>query len=144
MLKVDEDTTADDDDEDKFKPVFKYYKRKVPPPSLEKVLDFSKLESLNNLQTSFKKIAVRPGLSGHIHLNDSKLWRIFKLTNGITIIQNPFKPEGIFYWSLRCLEDFSQSKNNLQNPQWFNDIQQNPNLISKLRWATLGSKHFFP
>ena len=70
MLKVDEDTTADDD-EDKFKPVFKYYKRKVPPPSLEKVLDFSKLESLNNLQTSFKKIAVRPGLSGHIHLNDS-------------------------------------------------------------------------
>ena len=131
MLEVDEE------EEDKFKPVFKYYKRKVPPPSLEKVLDLSKLETLNDLPF-LSRIPGKPGLSDHIHLKDSKLWRIFKLTNGITIIQNPFKPEGITYWSLRCLEVFSQSKNNLQNPQWFNDVQQNPNLISKLRWSTLG------
>ena len=67
MLEVDEV------EEDKFKPVFKYYKRKVPPPSLEKVLDLSKLETLNDLPF-LSRIPGKPGLSDHIHLNESNLW----------------------------------------------------------------------
>ena len=124
--------------EDKFRRIFKYYKSKLPPPKLDKVIDATKGCNVDPVMT---KIHAIPGLVDNDHLIDSSLWKIFQTDNGITIITNPFKPQGISYWTLRCLQDFSQSKNNLKDPKWFECVQDNISLRSKLRWATLGYHH---
>ena len=124
--------------EDKFRRIFKYYKSKLPPPKLDKVIDATKGCNVDPVMT---KIHAIPGLVDNDNLIDSSLWKIHLMDNGITIITNPFKPQGISYWTLRCLQDFSQSKNNLKDPKWFECVQDNPSLRSKLRWATLGFHH---
>ena len=124
-------------DEDKFKPIFKYYKSKLPPPKLDNVINISKETS----KEFVSKISPITGLINHEHLKDSNLWNIFNFSNGVIIIRNPFKSQGISFWVHRCLQDFSQSKNNLQNPHWFKDVTINHNLTSKLRWSTLGIHH---
>ena len=124
--------------EDKFRRSFKYYKSKLPPPKLDKVIDATKGCNVDPVMT---KIHAIPGLVDNDNLIDSSLWKIHLMDNGITIITNPFKPQGISYWTLRCLQDFSQSKTNLKDPKWFECVQDNPSLRSKLRWATLGFHH---
>ena len=121
---------------DRFKPIFKYYKSKIPSPKMDKVIDIRKgHEILEELQSLSK-------LCNHLYLKDSKDWKLFKLPNGIHIIANPFKNEGISYWTLRCLKDFSASRNNLKNETiWWNQVQTDSKVIDKLRWATLGFHH---
>ena len=120
---------------DNFKPAFKYYKRKKPPPDLTSVLDpYSKNETL-------KPIRSLGSLSNRIDLIDSKEWQISFLEHGVHIIRNPFSIQGISHWTLRCLKDFSQSVNNLKNPDWWSRLEAEPQLVNKLRWATLGYHH---
>ena len=120
---------------DNIKPVFKYYKRKKPPPDLTFVLDpYSNNEK-------FKPIKSLCSLSNHTYLKDSEEWQISFLEHGIHIIHNPFSIQGIAYWTLRCLKDFSQSVNNLKNPHWWSRLEAEPQLVHKLRWATLGYHH---
>lgn len=121
---------------DRFKPIFKYYKSKIPSPKMDKVIDILKgHEVLEELQSFCR-------LYDHLYLKDSKDWKLFKLTNGIHIIANPFKNEGISYWTLRCLKDFSASRNNLKNETiWWNQVQTDSKVTDKLRWATLGFHH---
>ena len=123
-------------DLDRFKPVFKYYKSKDPPPKLDKVIDIYKWHDL------LEEIDPLENLSNHPHLQDSNSWKLFKLPNGIHLIRNPFKEEGISYWTLRCLKDFSASRNNLKNETiWWNQVQTDSKVTDKLRWATLGFHH---
>ena len=123
-------------DLDRFKPVFKYYKSKDPPPKLDKVIDIYKWHEL------LEEIDPLENLSNHPHLQNSNSWKLFKLPNGIHLIRNPFKEEGISYWTLRCLKDFSASRNNLKNEtDWWSEAQEGSKSIDKLRWATLGFHH---
>ena len=124
--------------EDRFRRIFKYYKSKLPPPKLDKVINVTKGCNVDPVMT---KIDSTPGLVDDDHLIDSGLWKIYQTSNGITLISNPFKSRGISYWALRCLQDFSQNKNNLKDQNWFECVQDNPSLRSKLRWATLGYHH---
>ena len=124
---------------DNFKPCFKYYKSKNPPPDLSHVLD-PHSENEGHKQT-MEPIRSLGNLSNHVYLKESKDWRMFYMTNGIHIICNPFTTQGISYWTLRCLKDFSQSVNNLKDPNWWTKVQHEPKLLPKLRWATLGYHH---
>ena len=123
-------------DEDFFKPAFKYYKSKAPPPKLDDLVDPQKGNEL------LGKVEPLPNLIDHPFLIDSTLWKISKMGKGIFLVSNPFKNEGVAYWTLRCMKDFSDSKNNLKNEtNWWGEVQDNPKLINKLRWATLGFHH---
>ena len=103
---------------DRFKPIFKYYKSKVPPPKLDNVIDIQKGHEL------LEKLNTVGDIRNHSHLQDSKDWKLFKLPNGVHLISNPFKTEGVSYWTLRCLKDFSASKNNLKNENiWWNQVR---------------------
>ena len=126
-------------EEDNFKPVFKYYKSKKPPPLLDQVLD---PRNPGIEEESLLKLVRSNGyLVDHVHLTDSRSWTIFHMKKGIHVIRNPFKTEGICFWTQRCLQDFSKSVNNIQNPEWYCEVQKNPKLLDKLRWATLGYHH---
>ena len=121
---------------DRFKPAFKYYKRKVPPPNLDNVIDIQKGHII------LEKLSTHGGIINHSHLQDAKNWKLFKLPNGVYLISNPFKEEGISYWTLRCLKDFSVSRNNLKNENiWWNQVKEESEITDKLRWATLGFHH---
>ena len=130
--------TNEEVEEDNFKPVFKYYKSKKPPPQLDQVLDpRNPIEG----QSLLKLVRSNGYLVKHVHLTDSKSWKILRMEKGIHVIRNPFKSEGISFWTQRCLQDFSKSVNNIQNSDWYCDVQKNPRLLDKLRWATLGYHH---
>ena len=126
-------------DEDKFKASFKYYKSKKPPPEMDKVIDMEK----SPLASALEPIdpVVPPPPSSTPYLKDTKTWRVYKMSNGLHLISNPFTLEGISYWTMRCLKDFSACKNNLKltDASWWNQVQNNPRLRDKLRWATLGN-----
>ena len=98
--------------EDKFKPVFKYYKSKVPPPSLENVFDSRNSTCTGQFEAKSTKCSGT--LTNHTHLCDSNLWKVYEFANGLHLISNPFKEIGLSYWTLRCLKDFSDVRNNLK------------------------------
>lgn len=126
-------------DEDLFKPVFKYYKSKVPAPSFDEVID---INTGQNVAEKLIMINPEKGVNNDEFLIDSKSWRCFKMSNGVFILRNPFTDLGIAYWLIRCVQDFSKEKNNLSKDfVWFDEAQRDPKLVSKLRWATLGYHH---
>ena len=118
---------------DNFKPVFKYYKRRQPPPNLNDAVDFHKvmprerLELLksskeNNLQNSSSEKIQKLGL------NPTTQWKCFKLlelssngdrcSTGLIILSNAFTEEGHLLWSLKCLKDYAKNppnKTNIEN-----------------------------
>lgn len=123
---------------DRFKPIFKYYKSKVPPPNLDKVIDTNK-ENIRDVAEELQSLGT---LKDHPHLQDSKQWRIFYFKTGLYVINECMKDEGCSYWISRCLKDFSLSKNNLKDiGNWWKNAQSDPKSISKLRWSTLGFHH---
>ena len=74
-----------EESEDRFRRIFKYYKSKLPPPKLDKVIDVTKGYNVDHVMT---KIHAIPGLVDNDHLIDSILWKIYQTANGITIITN--------------------------------------------------------
>ena len=139
--------------EDNFKPVFKYYKSRNPPPSLENVIDIS---DSNKWQDYVEKLTLVENEDyaknvQRLGLIDSSKWQVVTLNSGLVLIRNPFTAKSINYWCSRCLKDFACNppfKTNLDislNPpyNWYDQVitDSHSELVNKLRWSTLGYHH---
>ncbi|XP_034941795.1 nucleic acid dioxygenase ALKBH1 isoform X2 [Chelonus insularis] len=137
-----------------FKDCFKYYKSRNPPPNLENVLDLDNPD-LNKVIKVPNKITELPP-ADCLGLKPISSWKVYEFVQipGLIFIKNPFTPAGQRYWITKCLKDYSKkpSKSNidahnllLDNETWWDvcttDKKRAINLISKLRWATLGYHH---
>lgn len=155
-----------ENDDDQFKPVFKYYKSRKPPPDLGQLLDpsnqplFEKhfrtvppydAENSSSLSKRYKELG----------LTDPEQWKIYRLENvngagdGITLVTDPFTAQGQMDWSVKCLRDYARSPPNKTNLDAFHHESQGTDPfywwhaarsdedahINKLRWATLGYHH---
>ncbi|XP_024937340.1 nucleic acid dioxygenase ALKBH1 [Cephus cinctus] len=137
-----------------FKDSFKYYKSRNPPPDLKDVVDFS-IPDLNKVRIITTQ-CVENQQGDKLGLKPIKEWRVYELIDvpGLIFIENPFTEIGQQYWILKCLKDYSKKPNKLNldihnvlndNESWWDITFGNPekgkNLLSKLRWTTLGYHH---
>jgi len=140
-------------DDNQFKPKFKYYKRRKPPPSLDDVIDphnsdHSELfERLHITET-----AEIDDDTEQTHTNNVKDWNIvkFKPSPGLVFIENVFSLDDQLYWASKCLKEYSSDsyKRNIDHPSlnisvnnWWEESQKDGSLVDKLRWSTLGYHH---
>lgn len=126
-----------------FKKSFKYYKSKVPEPSLNDVLDFSNNTCIIH-QTESIFLELKAEEKYNIFgLRNPKDWKVYKLKTkpGLIFIENPFTSIGQRYWTVRCLKDYPRcpNKTNLKDISYSFDLDIS--LINALRWATLGYHH---
>ncbi|KAF3844302.1 hypothetical protein F7725_007465 [Dissostichus mawsoni] len=135
--------------EDAFKKVFKFYKRKSPPP------DFSDIvPAVLDLSAVSDSEAARAGLQ------PVKSWRAFGLQGypGFIFISNPFLRGSQPFWIRQCLKTYPQKPNvcNLDMHMSLSDTQdiwgqsvhglssspsgkrEPKTLLERLRWVTLG------
>lgn len=136
-----------------FREKFRYYKRKVPPPDLSNVLDFS-----GNFKffTKVKGYNVDNIDCEELGIIDPVQWKIYEsdLYKGLYVVRNPFTGKGQRYWISKCLSSFTRRPNiiNLHiqgnpddNEDWWNNCKGNDtdscSLKKSLRWATLGYHH---
>lgn len=143
-------------EEDMFKDVFKFYKRKKPPPDLGHVLQiddpFQEGMQIPPCAISCKdqEDAQKIGLVSH------SSWKIYSLKAhpGLLIILNPFTSQGQLEWIKTCLKEFpcASNKTNLashgitlsDNTWWqltCSSEGKKSGLRKKLRWVTLGYHH---
>nr|XP_040577195.1 nucleic acid dioxygenase ALKBH1-like [Lepeophtheirus salmonis] len=127
------------EEEDNFKPVFKYFKSKVPPPCFDKVLSLDRrcTDEDNHDNAEFR-----------MGLKKTEDWiSPTCLESGLIIQPNPFTERGKLEWALACLRDYTKNpphKTNLQetcNFPWSQRLQNPLLYASKLRWSTLGFHH---
>ena len=88
-----------------FKSVFKYYKRKQPPPSLDEVIDTEDEQWCDLLEKC--DLVTSPGLiPADCHTNDVSEWAAFKLRSspGLTLIKNVFSDCDQLHWAGQCLK----------------------------------------
>jgi len=130
-----------------FKKVFKYYKRKKPPPDLSNVISGGDSEFFTEL--TIKDHLISNTNSRYKNVKDWKVRRS-RLHPGLILVQNVFSPADQLYWSHQCLSYFSsaQFKRNIDHPDlkiqtadWFRDARDDSKLVDKLRWSTLGYHH---
>ncbi|CAL8287665.1 unnamed protein product [Gadus morhua 'NCC'] len=147
--------------EDAFRTLFKFYRRKHPPPDLSNVLDFSKgIVCDKVLSTNLEVSAVSDGEASRAGLRPVRDWRAFGLQGcpGFIFIANPFLRGSQPHWLRRCLKTYTQKPNvcNLDmhmSPNETDDIwgksadtlrrvpcgkKEPKTLLEKLRWVTLG------
>uniref|UniRef100_A0A3Q3EU38 AlkB homolog 1, histone H2A dioxygenase n=1 Tax=Labrus bergylta TaxID=56723 RepID=A0A3Q3EU38_9LABR len=141
--------------EDAFRKIFKFYKRRNPPPDFSDVIDFSrglpsdKVSGKSKLDPS----AVSDVEGARVGLRPVREWRAFGLQGfpGFIFISNPFLLGSQPSWVRRCLKTYPQKPNvcNLDmhmSPSETQDIwgkslrfKLDPKtLLEKLRWVTLG------
>ncbi|XP_062863596.1 nucleic acid dioxygenase ALKBH1 [Trichomycterus rosablanca] len=145
--------------EDAFRKLFKFYKRRNPPPDFTEVIDFSKkvgnelvFEAKLDHDSISEEAATKAGL------RPVKEWRAFGLQGypGFIFISNPFLSGSQQYWVKQCLKVYPQKPNvcNLDmhmSPAeteniWEKSIssfrtkgkREPRTLLEKLRWVTLG------
>uniref|UniRef100_UPI00398F172B nucleic acid dioxygenase ALKBH1 isoform X1 n=1 Tax=Pristiophorus japonicus TaxID=55135 RepID=UPI00398F172B len=147
--------------EDAFRRLFKYYKRRQPPPDLSGVLDFSRA------QKNFQVLLVPLNVTSISDQDASKAglqpvckWKAYSLDGypGFTFIPDPFLPGWQHYWAKQCLKTYPQKPNvcNLDlhmSPEETTDLweqsreqlrlkapdkREAKSLLEKLRWVTLG------
>ena len=136
-------------DNDNFKPIFKYFKRKNPAPDLCRALDpLNESSTLQRVDVHTKDVAQ------DLDLTCTSTWKLYR-HKGILLLSNPFTDRGHLNWSLRCLKSYTKHKTNLLLPvtgdkdgakkprlsSWWDDVQLDYSLLDKLRWATLGYHH---
>ncbi|XP_034072470.1 nucleic acid dioxygenase ALKBH1 [Gymnodraco acuticeps] len=147
--------------EDAFKKVFKFYKRKSPPPDFSDVTDFSKgLPSDKIVPAVLDLSAVSDSDAARAGLQPVKSWRTFGLQGypGFIFISNPFLRGSQPFWIRQCLKTYPQKPNvcNLDmhmSPSDTQDIwgqsvhglssspsgkREPKTLLERLRWVTLG------
>jgi len=123
--------------ENAFKKVFKYYKRKRPPPCLDSVLN------PHNPDHSQHFTRVKNGVSNH------DLYEV-SCRPGLAILPGWLDKNEQSEWAERCLTSYSSSSNGsvrnidalgLGQGDWWDRSVKEPDLLEKLRWATLGYHH---
>ncbi|KAK5856895.1 hypothetical protein PBY51_010175 [Eleginops maclovinus] len=147
--------------EDAFKNIFKFYKRKKPPPDFSDVTDFSKgLTSDKIVPAVLDLSAVSDSEAARAGLQPVKTWRAFGLQGypGFIFISNPFLRGSQPFWIRQCLKTYPQKPNvcNLDmhmSPSDTQDIwgqsvhglsspssgkREPKTLLERLRWVTLG------
>ncbi|XP_029976191.1 nucleic acid dioxygenase ALKBH1-like [Salarias fasciatus] len=150
-----------DSGEDAFRKIFKFYRRRNPPPDLTGVTDFSGGEPGDRVvPAELDLAAVSDVEASRVGLKPVREWRAFGLQGypGFIFISNPFLRGCQAFWVRQCLKTYPQKPNicNLDmhmNPSETQDIwgqsaptlsspvsaQRKPKtLLEKLRWVTLG------
>ncbi|RDD42458.1 DNA oxidative demethylase ALKBH1 [Trichoplax sp. H2] len=117
-MSLDEDFTPP------FRSVFKYYKRRQPPPDLSAVIDFHSTKShLSNPSIRVNEYplpvpnAATDAQCRNVGLKPIAQWQCYTIEKfpGFIYIRNPFLNCGQRYWIKRCLKNFHTypSKTNL-------------------------------
>ncbi|KAL6105037.1 alkbh1 [Pungitius sinensis] len=147
--------------EDAFRKIFKFYKRRNPPPDFSNVIDFSRgVPSDQVVPAILDPDGVSDGEAARVGLLPVRDWRAFGLQGypGFMFICNPFLRGSKPFWVRQCLKVYPQKPNtcNLDmhmSPSDTEDIwdksvlslTSSPSgktraktLLEKLRWVTLG------
>ncbi|KAM4723493.1 nucleic acid dioxygenase ALKBH1 [Anableps anableps] len=148
--------------EDVFRKMFKFYKRREPPPDLREVTDFSSGAASGGKVVPLKldPSAVSDEEAACVGLQPIRDWRAFGLQGypGFIFISNPFLRGSQAFWVRQCLKTYPQKPNvcNLDmhmSPSdtqdiWAKSVQalrsppsvkrQPKTLLERLRWVTLG------
>jgi len=139
-------------DENQFRSVFKYYKRKQPPPSLSDVIDPHNPDHWSDLFKEHDVTASTVTDQVEDHANKVTQWRVgsYKVAPGLIVIKNVFSSSDQLYWASKCLKEYSSAtfKRNIDHPSlnlsvadWWSECQHDSSLVDKLRWSTLGYHH---
>ncbi|XP_039993820.1 LOW QUALITY PROTEIN: nucleic acid dioxygenase ALKBH1 [Xiphias gladius] len=147
--------------EDAFRKIFKFYKRRNPPPDFTDVIDFSK-DVLSNkiVPAKLDPAAVSDVEAAKVGLKPVIDWRAFGLQGypGFIFISNPFLLGSRPFWVRQCLKTYPQKPNvcNLDMHMPPSDTQdiwgksihalscppsgkrEQKSLLERLRWVTLG------
>ncbi|CAJ1074180.1 nucleic acid dioxygenase ALKBH1 [Xyrichtys novacula] len=146
--------------EDAFRKIFKFYRRRNPPPDFSDVIDFSR--SLPNdkiVPADLDPSALTDVEAAQVGLQPVRDWRAFGLRGypGFIFISNPFLLGSQSFWVKQCLKTYPQKPNvcNLDmhmSPSETQDIwgksvhgfrnssgkREPKTLLERLRWVTLG------
>ena len=116
--------------EDNFKTVFKYYKRRRPPPDLKDVVDFHEETPKERFETLSPRLKDYPQSFCNndikkLGLNPISNWKCLKLldiesngdrlSSGIIMVSNVFTEDGQLLWSLKCMKDYAKNPPNKTN-----------------------------
>lgn len=146
--------------EDAFRKLFKFYRRRNPPPDFSEVINFSKPCNDKVFPCELNSTSLSEDDVSKVGLQPIKDWRAFGLHGypGFIFISNPFLPGSQQFWVKQCLKIYPQKPNvcNLDMHMssvdteniWersIDAIQRKGNrkrepktLLEKLRWVTLG------
>uniref|UniRef100_A0A8C6SZV6 AlkB homolog 1, histone H2A dioxygenase n=1 Tax=Neogobius melanostomus TaxID=47308 RepID=A0A8C6SZV6_9GOBI len=143
--------------EDAFKQLFKFYKRRKPPPDFSEVIDFSgNLCADKVVPIKLNPSAVPDAVTSRVGLRPVRDWRAFGLQGypGFIFISNPFRRGSQPYWIRQCLKTYPQKPNicnldmhmspcdtqNIWERICFiqQKFQPQKSLLEQLRWVTLG------
>ncbi|XP_072546358.1 nucleic acid dioxygenase ALKBH1 [Salminus brasiliensis] len=145
--------------EDAFRKLFRFYKRRNPPPDFSQVIDFSKrVDDERVFATELDHSSLGEVAACSAGLRPVKEWRAFGLQAhpGFIFISNPFLPGSQRYWIKQCLKAYPQKPNvcNLDMHMssteteniWEKSVEsirkkgkrEPRTLLEKLRWVTLG------
>uniref|UniRef100_A0A3P8T9X2 Nucleic acid dioxygenase ALKBH1 n=1 Tax=Amphiprion percula TaxID=161767 RepID=A0A3P8T9X2_AMPPE len=146
--------------EDAFRKMFKFYKKRNPPPDYSAVINFSRgAPSDKIVPADLDSAAVSDVEAARVGLRPVRDWRAFSLQGypGFIFISNPFLSGSQSYWVRQCLKIYPQKPNicNLDmhmSPSDTEDIwgksvhalssptgkKEPKTLLERLRWVTLG------
>lgn len=147
--------------EDAFRKIFKFYRRRNPPPDLSDVIDFSRCAPGEQIiPVNLAAAAVSDVEATRVGLQPVREWQAFGLRGhpGFIFISNPFLRGTQPFWLRQCLKIYPQKPNicNLDmhmSPLETQDIwgqsvhslrssqagkREARTLLERLRWVTLG------
>ncbi len=144
--------------EDNFKPVFKLFKRRKPPPPSPSEVDVSFSLHFKPLEFSNSGVEALPASDLGLR-QDPSSWEAFSGPRGLVLVRDPFTEEGKLRWADRCLRSYSSCPPNRTNlgeegtGRWRKEVGIDENggrpasasaskkVVNGLRWATLGYHH---